>query len=122
MRFNALAAAALALLVGACTTGSLDDLSRGGGGKRSSSGGKGGSPSVDAGPDSTLPTAGNGGLGSGGEGGQPQSSCSDEMLGANETDVDCGGADCSPCMTGQTCVLDSDCASGTCDPTALVCQ
>jgi hypothetical protein len=48
--------------------------------------------------------------------------CMDMMKNGHETDVDCGGADCAACMTGQACILASDCASGTCDTSTLVCQ
>ncbi len=48
--------------------------------------------------------------------------CMDTAKDGHETDVNCGGADCSPCITGQACLLASDCASGTCDQTTLVCQ
>src|SRR5882724_7777065 len=117
MRFNAFAAAALALLIGACTTGSLDELSRGGsGGKKSSGGGKGGSGAilVDAGPDGLLTTGGNGGTG-GGDGSSPtKSSCMDMMLGASETGLDCGGTSCPKCGVEQGCKLASDCTSGSC--------
>ena len=52
--------------------------------------------------------------------------CSDGTLDGHETDVDCGGPDCnSPCPSGATCVLPTDCQSGTCDSSngsGLVCQ
>lgn len=28
-----------------------------------------------------------------------------------ETDVDCGGKDCAPCVTGRKCLYDGDCDS-----------
>jgi hypothetical protein len=31
-----------------------------------------------------------------------------------ETDVDCGGGDCDPCLTGKKCLKDSDCSSKNC--------
>jgi hypothetical protein len=38
----------------------------------------------------------------------------------DETDVDCGGATCLPCLDGQGCFVDGDCNSGFCD--VGVCQ
>jgi hypothetical protein len=32
----------------------------------------------------------------------------------DETDVDCGGKDCSPCPQGKHCLSGSDCATGAC--------
>jgi hypothetical protein len=40
--------------------------------------------------------------------------CSDGQPDGAETDVDCGGPDCSPCGNGLHCLGDSDCASGHC--------
>jgi hypothetical protein len=48
--------------------------------------------------------------------------CTDMMKDGHESDVDCGGPDCSPCMAGQACTVQSDCASGTCDTSTLMCQ
>jgi hypothetical protein len=44
----------------------------------------------------------------------PQITCSDLVQDGDETDVDCGGAACSPCTNGQRCLLASDCASASC--------
>ena len=42
-------------------------------------------------------------------------SCHDGVHDGDETDVDCGGPSCSAtCGVGQTCAVDSDCASGIC--------
>jgi hypothetical protein len=41
--------------------------------------------------------------------------CSDGVVSGSETDVDCGGAACSPCANGQTCAVSADCSSGRCD-------
>src|SRR5688572_23304953 len=41
--------------------------------------------------------------------------CSDGVQNGDETDVDCGGPDCSPCADGGACLVDGDCESGTCD-------
>ena len=45
--------------------------------------------------------------------------CSDAIKNGNETDVDCGGSDCSPCAATKSCALASDCSSSVC--TALKC-
>jgi V8-like Glu-specific endopeptidase len=36
-------------------------------------------------------------------------SCFDHQLGPDETDVDCGGPKCAPCLPSQVCNVDSDC-------------
>lgn len=38
-------------------------------------------------------------------------SCTNHIRDGNETDVDCGGGTCSPCMPGDSCALPSDCQS-----------
>jgi hypothetical protein len=43
------------------------------------------------------------------------STCSDHRQDADETDVDCGGATCGPCNTGQKCKISFDCVSGFCN-------
>lgn len=40
--------------------------------------------------------------------------CADGALSGSETDVDCGGAECSPCTLGQACMGDRDCDTGNC--------
>ncbi len=45
--------------------------------------------------------------------------CNDTVTNVNETDVDCGGADCTPCADGLACVAPTDCVSSVC--TASVC-
>jgi hypothetical protein len=47
-------------------------------------------------------------------------SCSDELKNQDETWVDCGGTHCSPCATGQFCLVNADCQSNNC--LAGVCQ
>ena len=42
-------------------------------------------------------------------------SCTDGSKNGQETDKDCGGFTCSPCVTGQTCILSSDCESSVCN-------
>ena len=40
--------------------------------------------------------------------------CNDKVLDGAESDTDCGGTDCDPCDTGETCRSDSDCDSRVC--------
>ncbi len=40
--------------------------------------------------------------------------CADGVVNGNETDKDCGGTDCAPCVDGYTCAIASDCQSGVC--------
>jgi hypothetical protein len=42
--------------------------------------------------------------------------CSDHRQDGDETDVDCGGSDCSACATGKGCKVNFDCQSGICMP------
>jgi hypothetical protein len=44
----------------------------------------------------------------------PCASCFDATLNFDETDVDCGGAYCNACSSGQACNVGTDCQSGTC--------
>lgn len=45
----------------------------------------------------------------------PQASrCDDGMIGGDETDVDCGGAECGPCREGARCNEAGDCATDLC--------
>lgn len=44
----------------------------------------------------------------------PPPSCSDEVLGESESDVDCGGT-CAPCAPGRRCNDGSDCVSDRCE-------
>ncbi|MEO5730753.1 MAG: lamin tail domain-containing protein, partial [Byssovorax sp.] len=46
-------------------------------------------------------------------------SCKDATKNGSEADIDCGGADCTPCATGLACGVDTDCVGGIC--AALVC-
>jgi hypothetical protein len=43
-------------------------------------------------------------------------SCTDELTNGDETDIDCGGNDCDPCMDGLSCLGSADCLSGYCNP------
>ena len=45
--------------------------------------------------------------------------CSDNAVGGDETDVDCGGS-CKPCAAAQQCVMDADCVTAKCS--GPVCQ
>jgi len=40
--------------------------------------------------------------------------CMNDALDGSETDVDCGGGSCVPCITGKSCVVGRDCDSGVC--------
>jgi hypothetical protein len=40
--------------------------------------------------------------------------CGDNKKNGAETDVDCGGAMCPPCSTGQGCSMGTDCVGGVC--------
>ncbi|HSR99961.1 MAG TPA: hypothetical protein VLM79_23060 [Kofleriaceae bacterium] len=44
-----------------------------------------------------------------------KSHCSDRMLDGDETDIDCGGSSCPKCASGKTCLVSTDCVSGTCN-------
>ncbi len=41
-------------------------------------------------------------------------SCTDSIKNGFETDVDCGGKDCSSCIVGKSCTANSDCSSNSC--------
>ncbi|MDC0672922.1 hypothetical protein [Nannocystis radixulma] len=45
---------------------------------------------------------------------EPLASCEDGLLNQDESDVDCGGATCSPCADGLQCTEASDCAVDSC--------
>jgi hypothetical protein len=40
--------------------------------------------------------------------------CQDKKQDGTESDVDCGGAECSPCTDGKKCTVNTDCQSGYC--------
>ncbi|MEK6964446.1 MAG: hypothetical protein AABX70_08560 [Nanoarchaeota archaeon] len=50
----------------------------------------------------------------------PPKTCLDTVKGGDETDIDCGGAQCGPCKSGKSCRLGSDCATQIC--ASKVCQ
>ena len=45
--------------------------------------------------------------------------CTNDVMGETETDVDCGGPDCPPCELGSSCEIDTDCQTSAC--LSLVC-
>ena len=47
-------------------------------------------------------------------------SCSDGIKNQDETDVDCGGS-CELCDVGASCLVGSDCITGLCNQTTLLC-
>ena len=47
--------------------------------------------------------------------------CGDGRLDGDESDVDCGGS-CTPCMNGDLCTKDGDCASGRCQNRVCLAQ
>lgn len=67
-------------------------------------------PEFDFGSDAI---SGSGGLG--GAGSNPAAHCTNRQQDADETDVDCGGEDCSPCRDGSKCVQPSDCLNNVCE-------
>jgi len=46
--------------------------------------------------------------------------CDDSLKNGDETDLDCGGRICGPCLDGKTCAMGTDCQSAIC--TNTVCQ
>ena len=50
----------------------------------------------------------------------PTPTCTDGIQNQDETDVDCGGANCGACADGLMCLVNADCTSGSC--TGGVCQ
>ncbi|QQR88576.1 MAG: hypothetical protein IPJ88_09930 [Myxococcales bacterium] len=53
-------------------------------------------------------------LGDTGEIGTPQNLCSDGIQNQDESDIDCGGIQCEPCPSGNTCLVSSDCSTNNC--------
>jgi len=104
-------------LAAACGGGTTDGDGEGGQGGTDGSTGGSGTGGTGTGGSSQ---GGQGGLGGGATIVQPET-CGDELLNANETDVDCGGPDCNPCGPGDECVAAADCASGICDEVADTC-
>lgn len=45
--------------------------------------------------------------------------CQNQVRDGVESDVDCGGPDCSPCANGQACLADTDCQSLACSTICL---
>ncbi|MGE0788587.1 MAG: hypothetical protein AB7S26_23150 [Sandaracinaceae bacterium] len=48
-------------------------------------------------------------------------SCSDGVMNQDETDVDCGGSICHGCDARAMCLVNSDCANGSCAPATMTC-
>jgi hypothetical protein len=48
--------------------------------------------------------------------------CSDGIQNQGESDIDCGGPNCSPCLAGGKCVAPTDCTSNDCVANVCVCQ
>lgn len=49
-------------------------------------------------------------------------SCVNLAKDGQETDVDCGGLDCTTCDSGMACLVNKDCASGSCSGSPLKCK
>jgi hypothetical protein len=47
--------------------------------------------------------------------------CYDGKISGDETDVDCGGSMCNPCVNGLGCRQNSDCKSLACDGVTFLC-
>jgi len=90
----------------------------GGSGGAGTSGGAGNSGGADA-TGAGGPTAAAGAAGAAGA--EPDlARCDDWQKNDDETDVDCGGRACAPCLAGGTCAVGTDCQSAIC--TNVVCQ
>jgi hypothetical protein len=48
--------------------------------------------------------------------------CDDGIANGDETDVDCGGPDCSPCANGSSCMRARDCMTRMCDGQTGTCR
>ena len=46
--------------------------------------------------------------------------CDDGVKNQDETDIDCGGENCSRCRANQTCTKHTDCTTGFCH--AKICR
>lgn len=42
-------------------------------------------------------------------------SCNDGIQNQDETDIDCGGLQCTRCALNESCAIDNDCRSGFCN-------
>lgn len=63
------------------------------------------------------------GLGMGGamswpDAGAGDDPCANGVADGTETDIDCGGSTCDPCVSGAACLLNTDCASTFCSSAA----
>lgn len=52
----------------------------------------------------------------------PRETCDDGLENQAETDVDCGGPTCLPCVDDSSCIVDADCESLNCDNGTCACQ
>jgi hypothetical protein len=48
--------------------------------------------------------------------------CGDNVKNGTETDLDCGGPQCTPCANGKKCMGDTDCASKQCTNGTCTCK
>ena len=110
---------------GGSSVGGGAGRSGGSGGRAASSGGSApsGGRAMSGGAGGGLPSAGKGGTfaqggspgGASSAGGSaPAGTCIDDQLNGTETDVDCGGGTCAPCLGGDTCKTDTDCTGTQC--------
>ncbi|MBI4450496.1 hypothetical protein HY642_00850 [Candidatus Woesearchaeota archaeon] len=53
---------------------------------------------------------------------QQQPPCRDEVKNQDETDIDCGGTQCSGCDNGRHCDQNRDCQSLNCNPNSKTCE
>jgi hypothetical protein len=93
-----------------------DDTLEGGNGDDQLTGGPGGADSCNGGSGSNLFTMCESTPGSPGA----PNTCTDGVIDAGETGLDCGGS-CGPCQTGGTCSNGADCLTGSCSSSG-VCQ
>lgn len=49
-------------------------------------------------------------------------SCTDTVVNNGETDLNCGGPNCTACVIGKHCLVDGDCLSNSCAGNPLTCQ
>ena len=48
--------------------------------------------------------------------------CYDGIKNQDETDIDCGGSNCSKCPLTKACLVNSDCYINECDRTSYTCE
>jgi len=120
--------------VGVAGTPTNGGAGQGGSGGGAGNGGSGLVAGLDGGADAGaagVGGSGNAGDGSAGDGGAGTpcvyptpvtypGHCFDRTLNNGETGVDCGGVECSPCWSTQSCARESDCLSNLCMNNACV--